>query len=229
MELYGQKSSSFPQKIIIQVLEMSFIYLGYSILFEKGGNYIQETFGVHNAEYSGTRRIIIFTFILITFFRLGFMMFYLLKRKIPWEESISIPIAFALYYIGFPVLALPTKKPVDFIDCLGVVVFLAGSFINTYGEILRNDWKENLKNKGKLYTTGFFAYSRHINYFGDLLWVSGFAILTRNPYSLSIVLFLFSFFAFYNIPKLDTYLKSKYGIEFEKYAKKTAGFIPFIY
>ena len=69
----------------------------------------------------------------------------------------------------------------------------------------------------------------HINFFGDLLWVSAYAMITRNWYALIIPIFIFCFFAFANIPKLDAYLAKKYSTEFEDYSKKTKKFIPFIY
>ncbi|MBK8492686.1 MAG: DUF1295 domain-containing protein [Saprospirales bacterium] len=37
--------------------------------------------------------------------------------------------------------------------------------LNSGGEILRHQWKKKPENKGKIYTQGFFKYSRHINYF----------------------------------------------------------------
>ena len=101
--------------------------------------------------------------------------------------------------------------------------------LNSAGEILRNQWKKSPENIGKIYTDGFFKYSRHINYFGDLLWVIAYAMITKNVWSISIPIFLFSFFAFYNAPKLDKYLKEKYGNDYDEYAKKTKMLIPFIY
>jgi len=41
--------------------------------------------------------------------------------------------------------------------------------------------------------------------------------------------FLFCFFAFYNAPELDKYLKEKYGKEYDQYAGKTKMLIPFIF
>ena len=156
-------------------------------------------------------------------------MIKLLKRAIPWEESFSVPFAFALYFVGFSLFILPTSMPVDYIDGFGVILFIFGSFLNTGGEILRNKWKKIPENKGKIYTKGFFRYSRHINYFGDLLWVSAYAIITRNWYSVSIPILLFCLFAFYNAPMLDRYLKERYGKDYDAYAAKTKMLIPFIY
>ncbi|MEZ4773363.1 MAG: DUF1295 domain-containing protein [Bacteroidia bacterium] len=171
----------------------------------------------------------IFIFNLITFFRMAYMMIFLLKRKIPWEESISVPLAFGLYYIGFSLFVLPTSKSVDIFDYLAIILFIVGCVLNSGGEILRGKWKKNPGNKGKIYTEGFFRYSRHINYFGDILWVIAYAMMTKNIYSATIPIFLFCFFAFFNAPKLDSYLKEKYGQDYDEYAKKTKMLIPFLY
>ncbi len=229
MNLYGQKSKSIPQKIVIHLLETFFLGLSYWILFLHGGELILEKLSIHNASSATLRRTIIFTFSIVIFLRLSFMMFHLLKRKIPWEESVSVPVAFALYYIGFSLFVLPTDKSIDAIDFFGIILFIFGSFLNTYGEVLRDIWKRNPENKGKIYTEGLFKCSMHVNYFGDLLWVSAYAILTRNWFSVTIPIFLFCFFVFYNIPKLDKYLQEKYGEKFEEYAKGTKKFIPYIY
>ena len=228
MDMYGEKSRSLPQKAVIIGFEVVFIALSWWLLFHGGGDWAQRHLGIHNAVQGGPRRTVLMLFNITAFLRLGYMMLFLLKRRIPWAESIDIPFAFALYYLGFPLLALPTDLSLDAIDALGIALFLIGSGINTTAEVLRDRWKKEPANKGKLYTGGLFAYSRHINYFGDLLWVSGYAVLTRNGYAALIPAFLFCFFAFYNIPKLETYLRGKYP-GFAEYAKRTKRFIPFVY
>lgn len=229
MELYGQQSKSIPQKLMIHVLEVLLLWLSFWILFQDGGTWIENTLYIHNSTEYTDRRIIILVFNVITFFRFSFMMIVLLKRAIPWEESFSVPFAFALYFVGFSLFALPTSKPIDFIDIIGIILFTVGSMLNTGGEILRNRWKKNPDNKGEIYTEGFFKYSRHINYFGDMLWVTAYAIITRNWFAVSIPILLFCLFAFYNAPKLDKYLKEKYGKGYDDYASKTKMLIPFIY
>ena len=229
MELYGRQSRSIPQKIIIHLLEILLLWLSFWILFQNGGTWIESKFKITNSSEQINRRIIIFAFNIVTFGRLAFMMIVLLKRKIPWEESISVPFAFALYYIGFSLFVLPTTKPIGICDYGAIALFIIGSVLNSGGEILRDKWKKNPENKGKIYTGGFFKYSRHINYFGDILWVIAYAIVTWNWYSAIIPIFLFCLFAFYNAPKLDKYLKDKYGKGYDDYACKTKMLIPFIY
>jgi protein-S-isoprenylcysteine O-methyltransferase Ste14 len=229
MELYGKKSKSIPQKITIVGIELLLLYVSYWILFQGGGSILLEKIGVETTAGNYTGKVIIFTFSLIVFVRMTFMMFYLLKRKIPWEESISVPMAFALYYIGFSLLGYNRTTPIDAWDYVAIAVFLFGSFLNTCSELQRHFWKKQPENQGKLYTKGLFSYSMHINYFGDLLWVSAYAIVTRNLHAAAIPLFLLCFFAFYNIPKLDAYLAERYKGQFEAYRQKTKKFIPFIY
>lgn len=229
MDLYSQKDKSIPQKTVIITLELVLLWISYWIMFQNGGEIILNWFGMKEAAGSIERRWIIFAFSIIVFIRLGFMMIYLLKRKIPWEESLSVPMAFALYYIGFALLVLTTDRPIDYVDYFGILLFVLGSYINSYSELQRHFWKKHPENKGKLYTDGWFKYSMHINYFGDLLWVIAYAIITRNWYSVLIPIFLFFLFAFYNIPMLDKYLAGKYGKQFEEYKQKTRKFIPFVY
>lgn len=229
MDLYEQKSKSIPQKIVIHFIEILLLGLSYWILFQNGGNWVEEHIGISNAGTTSDRRIIIFVFHIVIFLRLAYMMIFLLKRRIPWEESVSVPLAFAVYFIGFSLFVLPVSKPIDIVDYFAIAIFILGCILNTGGEILRSQWKKRPENKGKIYTGGFFAYSRHINYFGDLVWVSAYAILTGNSWSVTIPIFLFCFFAFYNAPKLDSYLKEKYGVDYERYARKTKMLLPFIY
>lgn len=229
MELYGQKSKSLPQKIVIHGVEIILLWLSYWILFQGGGEWFHKHFNLPDNNGEMERRWVIFIFNIIIFLRLAYMMFFLLKRKIPWEESFSVPIAFALYFIGFPLLVLPVSAPLDGFDYFAIGLFILGCVLNTGGEILRDKWKRNPGNKGKIYTGGFFKYSRHINYFGDILWVMAYALVTKNIWSATIPVFLFCLFAFYNAPKLDTYLHGKYGKDFEEYAEKTKMLIPYIF
>jgi steroid 5-alpha reductase family enzyme len=90
-------------------------------------------------------------------------------------------------------------------------------------------FKEKEDNKGKLYTEGLFKYAQHINYFGDFVWILGFALMTRNIWALIMPLFCFLGFLFINIPMLDKYLEEKYQNEFIAWQQKTKKFIPFIY
>ena len=66
--------------------------------------------GINNSIDNIDRRVVIFGFNILISMRLAYMMIFILKRKIPWEESVSVPLAFAVYFIGFPLFVLPTCK-----------------------------------------------------------------------------------------------------------------------
>jgi protein-S-isoprenylcysteine O-methyltransferase Ste14 len=229
VDLYGKHGRCIPQKIFIHVLEILFICLSYWILFQGVGGFVRDVIGLHDAGDGTGRRTIIFVFNIVIFLRLAMTMFFLLQRTIPWAESVSIPSAFALYYVGFSLFVLSSSQPIDELDYCAIALFIVGCTLNSGSELLRHRWKKDPRHHDRIYTQGLFRYSMHINYFGGLLWVTAYALVTRNWYSASIPAFLFSFFVFYNIPKLDAYLHKKYGTDFEEYAKQTKKFIPFLY
>jgi steroid 5-alpha reductase family enzyme len=143
--------------------------------------------------------------------------------------SVFHSLAFGLYYVGFSLFAGPVSAPLGAAAYVGIALFLIGSLINSGSELIRDKWKKNPANKGVLYTGGLFRYSMHVNYFGDLLWVSGLAFMTANIWSVIVPLLLFCLFAFFNAPMLDKHLAEKYGDAFEEYRAKTKKIIPFIY
>ena len=81
----------------------------------------------------------------------------------------------------------------------------------------------------KLYRNGLAVVVRHPNYYGDLLIFSGWSLMSNNPWILGIPAFQFCYFYFVLIPKLDEYLKAKYGRKmYEDYEYHVKGLIPFL-
>lgn len=229
MDLYSQKEKSFGPKLFITIIQALLIYFSYWLLFLGGTEIFFEKVGIeiiHNFNWQSKTIVLLFN--VIVFFRLTFMMFYLLKRKIPWGEVFSVPMAFAIYYVGFSLFVFNREVSINYIDYFAIAIFVIGSLLNTVSELQRHFWKLKSENKGKLYTKGLFKYSMHINFFGDLLWVFAYAIITANYWSFLIPLFLFIMFAKWNITLLDKYLKNRYP-EFDEYALKTKKLIPYIY
>ncbi len=229
MDLYGKYGASWPQKAVLVALELLFLALAAWILFGAGGPAIAGLFGWPVAEATPLRYWLIFGFSLTVLIRMGFMMVFFMKRAVPWSEAFTVPVAFALYYVGFAVLVLPAIGAFDWIDALGIVLFVVGSYLNTGGELQRHAFKKDPANKGKLFTGGLFGLSMHINFFGDILWVAGYALVTHNWWSSLIVIFIVTFFAFYNVPMLDKHLAEHYGADFEAYRKKTKRLVPFVW
>lgn len=224
MDMYGEKSPSRPQKLVIVSVELLLIAASYCVLF---GSLLTglRAFG-HSP--SAPRNATLFALNLVVFARFLATLFVFVERRIPWEEVLSVPFAFALYLLGFPLLASPASREFGAMEALGIGLFVAGSFVNTYSEHQRRRFKRRPENKAKLFTGGLFAVSMHPNYFGDLLWVSGYACVTRNPFAWLIPVFLFCFFYFFNVPKLDQHLRQHYGEAFIAYERRTKRLIPFV-
>lgn len=214
--MYGIHQKTIPAKLFILTVQLIYLLIDFKLL--QGNNAI-------NSLVTAS----ITVFLIITFLRLNSMMFIWIPRGISWSEAIGNSLAFGIYYIGFPLLALRVSHFSLSILIFGYLFFVLGSLINTSSELLRKPFKDNPANKGKLYTGGLFKYSMHINYFGDILWVLGFALVTMNPWSLIIPMLLIALFVFSYIPNADRYLANKYGKQFEDYQKSTKKLIPFIW
>lgn len=229
MDLYRSKAPALPQKLVVNLVEIGLLALAAWLLFGPGETYAAALFGFDPAQAVPARRVVIFCFSAIVFVRFGFMMLFLMKRAMAWAEVFSVSVAFFVYYVGFALIALPNTAPLGWPASLGIALFALGSFLNTISEVQRDAFKKKPENKGKLYTGGLFGLSMHINFFGDILWVTGYALVAGNPWSGLIPLGLTLFFAVYNVPQLDRHLAQRYGAAFEAYAARTKRLVPFVW
>ncbi len=225
---YSKNSRNLPQKIVLITLEIIFIYLSYLILFKDWGYYVIHWLNLRLTPGNHLRYAMILTFNITVFLAYLPTILVFVRRKMTWQETFSIPLAFAVYYIGFALLAYNVPLVPDWIDWLGAILFVIGVSMHLAAEYQRHIFKKNPENQGKLITNGLWALSRHVNYFSDLLWVSGYALVTRNWWSVIIPVLLFVFFYFYNIPLQEKHLAEKYGTQFTEYKNKTKALIPFI-
>lgn len=174
-------------------------------------------------------RSLVFACAAIYFARVCFGTFHLYNRKVSYGEAIGVGIFAACLHILFAFLGRANARPLDRLSVIATLLYLAGSYLNTGSEYLRYLWKKNPQNQGRLYTEGLFHYSRHINYFGDAVLFTGYALLTRSPLALIVPALMVCGFIFVNIPMLDGYLKKKYGAQFDAYALRTKKLIPYVY
>ncbi len=175
------------------------------------------------------RQISMFACCILYCIRFAIALFVFVQRKISWGESILVSILFFMMFYYFSMSAAGALQPFGAIDILGISVFIAGSCINMLADSQRYIWKKDTGNQGRLYTSGLFRYSMHINYFGDAIAYLGLAIITQNTICIGISMGMFVYFVTYEIPRLDRHLSRKYKDEFGKYSRVTKKFIPFIY
>ena len=127
------------------------------------------------------------------------------------------------------------KAPLDMFAVTGVLLWLVGFTIEVVADKQKRDFRAKPENKDKFISTGLWAWSRHPNYFGEIvLWIGiamiafpvlrGWQYVTLgSPVFVAILLTRIS-----GIPMLETYADKKWGgqPEFEAYKARTSAIIP---
>ena len=175
------------------------------------------------------RNILILSCMTIYFFRLLFTLFIFFQRKMYWGEAIVI--ANIMPWI-FPYIAYKSGGYTDsigWIEIIGILLFLTGSYLNSASEYFRYSWKQKRENAEHIYTGGLFKYARHINYFGDIVLFTGMAMVAHQNQLLIIPISMAFVFVVILIPLKENYLKDKYGNEYISYAANTKKLVPLIF
>jgi steroid 5-alpha reductase family enzyme len=175
------------------------------------------------------RRVLIAVCLIIYFLRLLITVWIFQQRKWVWLETIIISIVMPLALYAFAHVGGNNHQSFGAVEIVGGLLYMIGSYINTHAEYSRHVWKLKEDNKGRLYTQTLFRYAMHINYFGDIVLFTGFAMITHRLSMFVIPSIMTVNFLFNIIPSLDRYLEKKYGDEFKDYSKKTKKLIPWIY
>lgn len=137
---------------------------------------------------------------------------------------------FLLFLIIQPVLFINTQGGrFGILDGLGACVWLIGFYFESVGDMQLRQFLSDPANKGKIMDQGLWRYTRHPNYFGEVLgWWGIFIIALSTPGA------LFTIIGPLTITVLILYvsgvplLEKKYAgrPDFEAYKKRTSMFIP---
>ena len=118
---------------------------------------------------------------------------------------------------------------------IGSAAWLKGFIIETVSDYQKYIFKKNPDNKGKFISKGLWKYSRHPNYFGEILLWWGIAAACipyfKGPeflYLISPVFITFLLLKVTGIPLLEKSWEEKWGgdPEFQNYKKQTSLLIP---
>jgi steroid 5-alpha reductase family enzyme len=217
------------RRVFWQVYHFFLVWLVYWLLFDGGLRTISGWVGQSWTPGDFTRRILILLTSVSLFLRWGLTNFFLLKRRMPWIEILVVCLELSLIHGAYAILGGRTSGPVGIMESIGVGLFVMGSYLNTGSELQRAHWKRNPENKGRIYDRGLFRYSMHINYFGDVVWSTGMALISGSLWLFLVPCYMCCGFLFLHIPRLDRHLKERYGQQYDRYAEKTYRFIPFLY
>ena len=161
-------------------------------------------------------------------------MYVLWPRPPDWHEIPVVYVGFLNAIFFTMVYGRGGDRACGPLVAAGVGLYAVGSALSTVSEYQRYVFKRDPKNKGKLMTTGLWAYSMHANYLGDSVLYSGWTLVAAGldasrlwPWWAPAV--TTALFVWMHIPGLDEYLAHRYPKEFPAYAAKTSKFIPGVY
>ena len=126
-------------------------------------------------------------------------------------------------------------KPIFYI---GLLTFILGFSIEVIADNQKTEFRSNPENTDKFITTGLWSFSRHPNYFGEVMLWTGIAIMSY-PYLEGVQYWtlispIFSFTLIYfvsGVRMLEARANLKWGedINYQNYVKKTPIFFPKIF
>ncbi|MDE3006157.1 MAG: DUF1295 domain-containing protein [Gemmatimonadota bacterium] len=67
--------------------------------------------------------------------------------------------------------------PIQTLGWIGLIVWIAGFGIEVVSDRQKSQFRENPQNKGRFISTGLWAWSRHPNYFGEIVLWTGVALI----------------------------------------------------
>ncbi len=227
--MHGEYDRAIAPRLLMTVIHAAAVAATGWLLLGGGLEAVRAHWGTGWNLASPLRRWLLFAAALVYFLRVLATTFITLKRKMGWGEAVLIAAWVFLIDVLFAVLGGTHPRATGLVATLGVTFYAVGSWLNTGSELQRKGWKDRPENAGRLFTGGLFRYAMHINYFGDELLFTGYALITGRVWALLVPLLMLAGFLFFNIPELDRHLRAHYGAEFDAYARRTRSFVPFLY
>ncbi len=227
--MHGEYDRAMAPRLFMTALHLAAVIVAGWLLLGGGLETVAAWEGTAWPEALPARRWLLLACIVVYFLRVNVTTFCLLKRRMGWGEAVLVGVWILGIHTVFAYFGGTNPREPGSIEAAAIALYVVGSFLNTASEWQRKSWKEQPVNKGQLYTQGLFRYAMHINYFGDELLFTGYALLTGVAWMLIIPVFMLAGFVFFNIPDLDKHLRQHYGAAFEEYAKRTRKFVPFVY
>ncbi|MBX2945051.1 MAG: DUF1295 domain-containing protein [Cyclobacteriaceae bacterium] len=136
-----------------------------------------------------------------------------------------------LFITVLPVIYINIHSAVSFhfLDGVGILIWLTGFYFESVGDYQLKQFKSVPENKGKIITTGLWRYTRHPNYFGEVVqWWGIFLMAVTFPggWMTMVGPLTITYLVRYvsGVPMLEC--KYAGNPEFEAYQKATPVFFP---
>jgi len=136
-----------------------------------------------------------------------------------------------LLIIALPILRIHSidAGPLVFSDYCGIVVWLLGCYFEVVGDWQLKFFLADPANRGKIMQTGLWRYSRHPNYFGEvMMWWGIFLMAISLPYGILTIISPLTITTLILFVSGIPLLEMKYAgrPDFEDYKKRTSAFFP---
>ena len=140
--------------------------------------------------------------------------------------------AVLLFIIALPIVIINTSNVEGlfrFYDYFSVLLWMIGFAFEVIGDWQLNKFLTNPDNKGKILTTGIWRYTRHPNYFGEIvMWFSLYFLAVPVPYGIFTIispLLIAAILFFVSLPLTEKLFQD--NDEFQEYKKRTSAIMPF--
>ena len=196
------------------------------------------------------RSVLLLVLVVIWATRLGTFLFTRIQRAGRDDRFDEIKVSFSRFLLTWTIQGLwvtftaaaalgaitsTNQKPLGWIALVGFVVWVVGFFFELLADVQKSAFKANPENKGKFIQTGLWAWSRHPNYFGEIvIWVGvaiialpvlrGWALLTLiSPLWVILQLTVIS-----GVPMLEKKADKRWGDQedYQRYKAQTPVLIP---
>jgi len=149
-------------------------------------------FAVASQDSPDTRSIMVALMVLVWAIRLGSFLFLRAKETggdSRFDKIKQFPLSFlswwslqALWVLvniacALTVLTSKENEPFDIFAVIGAILWVSGFAIEVIADQQKKKFRREAKNKGKFIHTGLWAWSRHPNYFGEIILWIGVAVI----------------------------------------------------
>jgi steroid 5-alpha reductase family enzyme len=147
---------------------------------------------------------------------------------------VFIPQMIFNWIVGLSLFSFEVSKNVDKISNLtflfGCFIMMMGTFIESLADIQLYFFKQDKRNEGKIMERGLWRYSRHPNYFGEVMFwwgvfVANLSLGIRVVIFAPLIMHLITRF-FIGIPMTEKLMEKDFGAKMEQYQQKTSAFTP---
>ena len=149
-------------------------------------------------DFKNLRQWIVLILILIWALRLGSFLFLRIRKAGEDSRFTTIKKDFSVFFLtwnlqglwvlftlfgALTILTSNNNSNFGILDIIGVLIWIIGFVIEVLSDRQKSEFKNNKSNAGQFIQSGLWKYSRHPNYFGEILIWTGMAVIGITIYS----------------------------------------------